>query len=198
MMVRPPMPKKAQFANASRIAHTPNTQGASPAKPSPPYIPADVPPGAPANDTRLLGELLKQLLSQRSGLLHTDALEYGEDYNVDSIQPIDAPSSDDLLQIELDGTIYKLTVTTWSQPTLTEPPSAKDHAQDLHDFHILSPREREIVRLVARGLPNKTIATVLEISSWTVATHLRRVFAKLEVTTRAAMVARAAEAGLLA
>jgi DNA-binding CsgD family transcriptional regulator len=55
---------------------------------------------------------------------------------------------------------------------------------------LLSPREIEIVRLVAKGLPNKTIAGVLEISPWTVATYLRRVFAKLGVGSRAAMVAR--------
>ena len=54
----------------------------------------------------------------------------------------------------------------------------------------LSPREREIARMVARGYTNKTIAQVLEISLWTVSTHLRRVFAKLGVTNRAAMVAR--------
>ena len=54
----------------------------------------------------------------------------------------------------------------------------------------LSPREREIVRMVALGHPNKVIAAVLNISSWTVCTHLRRVFAKLGVTSRAAMVAK--------
>jgi DNA-binding CsgD family transcriptional regulator len=54
----------------------------------------------------------------------------------------------------------------------------------------LSPREQEIARMVAKGYPNKTIAAVLEISPWTVSTHLRRVFAKLDVRTRAAMVAR--------
>ncbi|WP_180542502.1 helix-turn-helix domain-containing protein [Nevskia soli] len=53
----------------------------------------------------------------------------------------------------------------------------------------LSPREREIVRLVARGHSNKIIADVLSISSWTVCTHLRRIFAKLGVGSRAAMVA---------
>ena len=61
----------------------------------------------------------------------------------------------------------------------------------------LSPREQEIVRLVAEGLPNKCISTVLEISSWTVATHLRRIFAKLGVSSRAAMVARFLEEGLM-
>jgi DNA-binding CsgD family transcriptional regulator len=59
----------------------------------------------------------------------------------------------------------------------------------------LSPREQEIVRMVAQGHQNKVIAAVLNISSWTVCTHLRRIFAKLGVTSRAAMVARLAEFG---
>ena len=57
----------------------------------------------------------------------------------------------------------------------------------------LSPREMEIVRMVAQGHPNKIIAVVLNISSWTVCTHLRRIFAKLGVSSRAAMVARLLE-----
>jgi DNA-binding CsgD family transcriptional regulator len=60
----------------------------------------------------------------------------------------------------------------------------------------LSPRESEIARMVAKGYPNKTIASVLDISSWTVASHLRRVFSKLGVSSRAAMVARLLEDGL--
>jgi DNA-binding CsgD family transcriptional regulator len=60
-----------------------------------------------------------------------------------------------------------------------------------------SPREREIARMVAKGYPNKTIAAVLEISSWTVGTHLRHIFGKLHVSSRAAMVARMIEAGLI-
>ena len=56
----------------------------------------------------------------------------------------------------------------------------------------LSPREQEIVRLVAEGHPNKIIAAELDISAWTVGTHLRRIFAKLGVASRAAMVARTA------
>jgi DNA-binding CsgD family transcriptional regulator len=55
---------------------------------------------------------------------------------------------------------------------------------------LLSPREQEIVRLVAQGHPNKVIAAVLNISTWTVCTHLKRIFTKLGVCSRAAMVAR--------
>lgn len=55
---------------------------------------------------------------------------------------------------------------------------------------LLSPREQEIARMVARGYPNKAIAAVLEISTWTVGTYLRRMFAKLGVSSRAAMIAK--------
>ena len=54
----------------------------------------------------------------------------------------------------------------------------------------LSPREKEIARMISEGFPNKAIAGVLDISEWTVGTHLRRVFAKLGVSCRAAMVAK--------
>lgn len=67
---------------------------------------------------------------------------------------------------------------------IRQPEADADHAIQL------SPREREIVRMVAAGYPNKTIAAVLDISSWTVGTHLRHVFAKLGVSSRAAMVSR--------
>jgi DNA-binding CsgD family transcriptional regulator len=60
-------------------------------------------------------------------------------------------------------------------------------------FKSLTPREQEIVRMVAKGYPNKTIAGVLNISCWTVGTHLRRTFAKLGVASRAAMIARIME-----
>jgi two-component system, NarL family, nitrate/nitrite response regulator NarL len=54
----------------------------------------------------------------------------------------------------------------------------------------LSPREHEIARMIAQGHPNKTIARTLDISVWTVNTYLRRIFAKLDVTSRAAMIAQ--------
>jgi DNA-binding CsgD family transcriptional regulator len=61
----------------------------------------------------------------------------------------------------------------------------------------LSPREQEIARMVGAGYPNKTIAARLGISSWTVSTHLRRMFAKLGVNSRAALVARVLEEELV-
>lgn len=61
----------------------------------------------------------------------------------------------------------------------------------------LSPRETEIVRLVAHGFSNRAIASALAISHWTVSAHLRRVFAKLHVCTRAQAAALAAWEGFV-
>jgi DNA-binding CsgD family transcriptional regulator len=56
----------------------------------------------------------------------------------------------------------------------------------------LTGRELEIAVLVAQGFATKNIAYRLQISEWTVATYLRRIFAKLDVYSRAAMVYRCA------
>jgi two-component system, LuxR family, response regulator FixJ len=53
----------------------------------------------------------------------------------------------------------------------------------------LSPREREVARLVAQGLPNKAIARALAISERTVHVHRQRVMEKSQVTS-AAQLAR--------
>ena len=52
----------------------------------------------------------------------------------------------------------------------------------------LTGRELQIAVLVAEGNATKNIAHKLCISEWTVVTHLRRMFAKLNVDNRAAMV----------
>lgn len=54
----------------------------------------------------------------------------------------------------------------------------------------LTRREWQVARLVAKGHPDKIIAVKLEISSWTVREYLKRTYAKLGVTTRAAMIAK--------
>ncbi len=61
----------------------------------------------------------------------------------------------------------------------------------------LSEREREVLTLVAEGLPNRSIAKHLFISEATVKSHLNRAFGKLGVESRTAAVAAARTAGLL-
>lgn len=61
----------------------------------------------------------------------------------------------------------------------------------------LSPREVEVLRLVASGLTNAQIASELFISPKTVSTHLVNIYGKLGVTTRAAATRLAYEHGLI-
>ncbi|MFV0134768.1 LuxR C-terminal-related transcriptional regulator [Streptomyces sp. HMX87] len=60
----------------------------------------------------------------------------------------------------------------------------------------LSPREAQVLRLVAAGRTNREIAADLCISEHTVARHLNNIFAKLQVSSRAAATAFACAHGL--
>ncbi|MEV4706880.1 LuxR C-terminal-related transcriptional regulator [Actinoplanes sp. NPDC049316] len=92
------------------------------------------------------------------------------------------PGGAQLLDIEVDGVRCRCTLV--------------DAAASEGDTCVaLSPREREVARMVAGGHTNQAIADLLGISAWTVSTHLRRIFGKLGVNSRAAMVARILNAG---
>lgn len=62
---------------------------------------------------------------------------------------------------------------------------------------LLTPREREVLALLAEGMSNPAIATALFISERTVTTHLSRLYAKLDVSTRAEAIALAMRTGLV-
>lgn len=61
----------------------------------------------------------------------------------------------------------------------------------------LSPREHQVLRLIATGMSNSEIATELVVSDRTVARHVSNILAKLEVGSRTAAAAYAFEQGLL-
>jgi len=61
----------------------------------------------------------------------------------------------------------------------------------------LTPREREVLRLIALGHTNTEIATMLYVSVRTVENHRAGVMRKLGLRTRAELVRHAAEAGLI-
>jgi DNA-binding CsgD family transcriptional regulator len=65
------------------------------------------------------------------------------------------------------------------------------------DPHGLSPREREVLALLAAGSSNRDIATDLVISERTVARHLQNIYGKLGVASRTAAAAFAHEHGLV-
>ena len=59
----------------------------------------------------------------------------------------------------------------------------------------LSPREKEVLSLLAQGLSNREIGVALFISPVTAKVHVRHIFEKLGVKSRAAAAIRAAQLG---
>jgi DNA-binding NarL/FixJ family response regulator len=76
----------------------------------------------------------------------------------------------------------------------TRRPPPKDHPAALTE---LTPREREVLKLIARGLSNADVARELVVGDATVKTHVARIFSKLDVHDRAQAVVLAYETGLV-
>ncbi|WP_327321255.1 response regulator transcription factor [Streptomyces sp. NBC_01210] len=70
----------------------------------------------------------------------------------------------------------------------------ESHAPELD---VLSPRERDVLAVVGRGLSNNEIAETLVLSPLTVKTHVSRILTKLNARDRAQLVMIAYESGLL-
>jgi DNA-binding CsgD family transcriptional regulator len=135
---------------------------------SPTHLSFDIPAEA---DRPHIHEAIRALVEMANGIQSV----------VECDSESEKPSEEVLIDAEVNGARYLL---------VRMPKLNRDRVQ-------LSPREYEIVRMVAKGHPNKVIADVLNISSWTVCTHLRRIFAKMGVGSRAAMVAQLIEGGTL-
>ncbi len=75
---------------------------------------------------------------------------------------------------------------------------AYDAALMVRSLDVLTPRELEVLAFLAQGMTNKELADELYISINTVKRHLKAVFDKLDVHTRAAAAAKAVSAGLVA
>jgi LuxR family maltose regulon positive regulatory protein len=61
----------------------------------------------------------------------------------------------------------------------------------------LTPKEREVLDLLARNLSNKEIALAMQVGEETIKWHVKNLFAKLDAGTRKQVVARARILGLL-
>jgi ATP/maltotriose-dependent transcriptional regulator MalT len=75
--------------------------------------------------------------------------------------------------------------------------AADGHSAQLNGRHRLTGRERDVLAMISQGCSNKKIARTLEVSPETVKSHVKRIFLKLAVSTRAEAVSRAGSLGLL-
>jgi DNA-binding NarL/FixJ family response regulator len=94
------------------------------------------------------------------------------------------------------------------QPRSREPGDREDRAYIFGDFELdnidvvlpdeaLTTREREVLELLSRGLPNKLIARRLQISEHTVKFHVSSIYAKLGASSRTDAVSRGVRRGLI-
>jgi NarL family two-component system response regulator YdfI len=80
---------------------------------------------------------------------------------------------------------------------LSEQPDTGSTTPGLSELDALTPREREVLEMLAEGLANKEIAWRMKISEHTVKFHVGSIFAKLGVSTRTEAVMKGIRKGLV-
>ncbi|MFD7302044.1 response regulator [Streptomyces pharetrae] len=120
------------------------------------------------------------------------------DTDADITRAIEAGATGYLLKAERPEELFTAIHAAAEGRTVLSPPVASRVMSHLRTPRpTLTPRERDILGHLVQGLTNRDIARTLYISEATVKTHLRRIYDKLGVTTRAAAVAAAKERRLI-
>lgn len=73
----------------------------------------------------------------------------------------------------------------------------EEKGEQTHLIDTLTPRERDVLRLMAAGLDNRALAKKLGVEYGTVRSHVRNLIAKLEVHNKMQAIVKAAQLGLL-
>ena len=117
----------------------------------------------------------------------SDALRAG----VRGVIPRDAPESEIVTAVEAAAAGLMVLHPQWLDAALAHRVSVGARAE------ALSPREIEVLRLMAEGASNKTIAWRLSISEHTVKFHVNSIFSKMGVSSRTEAVMGGLRAGLV-
>ena len=149
-------------------------------------------------------EALKQLREQNVGsriVMFTvsdqesdvvDALRAGADgYLLKDMEP------EDMIQQLHQAAVGKMVISDRLTTLLAEAlRSNKPQQNSRSDFDSLTPREKDILRLIADGLSNKMIGRKLDISDGTVKVHVKHLLKKLNLRSRVEVAVWAVEEGL--
>lgn len=105
-----------------------------------------------------------------------------------------------LRQVEADRLVAALQavaqgLVVWDEPFLASIMAAA--VETPSDAHLLTPREHEVLQLLAEGLPNKIVADRLHISEHTVKFHVNAIMGKLGAQSRTEAVVLATRRGLI-
>lgn len=96
-----------------------------------------------------------------------------------------------ILEVSKGGSVVQPQLARRLLRHFTRPPVEKD------PHTALSPRESEILKLIAKGLSNPQVAQTLGVSRATVRTHLEHIYAKLDVSNRTEAVTEGIKKGLI-
>jgi DNA-binding NarL/FixJ family response regulator len=120
------------------------------------------------------------------------------DTDADITRAIEAGATGYLLKAERPDELFAaIHAAAEGRTALSAPVAGRVMANLRRPRPTLTDRERDILAQLARGIGNRDIARALYISEATVKTHLRRIYDKLGVDTRAGAVAVAKERRLL-
>lgn len=120
------------------------------------------------------------------------------DLDADIIRAVEAGASGYLLKDAPSSAIVQAIIEAHHGDTVVDGATSRRYVQAARTGAIaLTPRETEVLELIAGGQSNKDIARTLLLSEATVKTHVNRILAKLRVENRTAAVATARSAGLI-
>ncbi|MFD0900649.1 response regulator [Actinomadura sediminis] len=142
-------------------------------------------------------EATRRITEESGGAVHVLVLTT-YDTDADVTRAVEAGATGYLLKAERPDELFAaIHSAAAGRAALSAPVAHRVMARMRSPRPALTPRETDILEQLARGLSNRDIARALFLSEATVKTHLRRVYDKLGVETRAGAVAVAKEQRLL-
>ncbi|MFC9894424.1 response regulator [Nocardia sp. NPDC127579] len=111
----------------------------------------------------------------------------------------DAPAEELVRAVRVVADGQALLAPTVTRRLIADVTRRRNHTRAKPDpaLGALTPREREVLELIAKGMSNTEIAEALFVAEQTVKTHVSKVFSKLDLRDRAQAVVLAYESGLV-